>query len=63
MAHKYFIKKSKQYYILQILNILEFNEEICSITELNGYTKKELKQILPRLKYNYNNIHSRNNEM
>lgn len=61
--HIRFTNKSKEKYIIQILEILEFNNESCSISELKGYDIKELKSILSRIKINYRNIHKKNNPL
>ena len=61
--HIHFANKTKEKYIIQILEILEFNNETCSISELKGYSKKELKSILSRIKINYRNIHKRDNPL
>jgi len=59
MTHICFTKKSKSFYKIKILTILEFNNECCSISELNGYSTKELKRILSKLKFEYTNIDNR----
>jgi len=63
MTHHYFTKKSKDFYKIKILTILEFNNDCCSISELNGYSKKELKQILSHIKFKYNNIDNQTNNL
>ena len=63
MPHKYFTKKSKNFYKIKILSTMEFNEYACSVSELEGYSKKELKIISSKIKPNYINIDQRDNHM
>ena len=59
MLHKHFIKRSKNFYKVKILTTLEFNNGSCSVSELEGYSRKELKIISSRIKPSYNNIDKR----
>lgn len=59
MGHKHFTKKSKNFYKVKILTTLEFNNGSCSVSELEGYSRKELKIISSRIKPLYNNIDKR----
>jgi hypothetical protein len=61
--HIRFVNNTKEKYVLHILEIMELNDDTCSISELKGYDIKELKNILRRLKINYRNISKRNNPM
>lgn len=61
MTHLYFKQVSRNTLILNILEIYEFNNECCSMFELRGYSKKELRYILSKIKYTYNNIDKKTN--
>ena len=64
MPHKRFTPKSKDFYKIKILTNIEFNDgDCCSVSELNGYSRKELKIISSRIKPFYKNIDKRNNKM
>lgn len=63
MLHKRFIKRSKNFYKVKILTTLEFNNGSCSVSELEGYSRKELKIISSRIKPLYNNIDKRDNPL
>lgn len=63
MLHKHFIKRSKNFYKVKILTTLEFNNGSCSVSELEGYSRKELKIISSRIKPLYNNIDKRDNPL
>ena len=49
MGHKHFTKKSKNFYKVKILTTIEFNNGSCSVSELEGYSRKELKISRPGL--------------
>jgi len=61
--HKHFSKRSNEFYKIKILTILEFNDECCSLAELNSYSNKELSYISNKLSIQYNNIDDRSNIM
>ena len=63
MSHKYFTKKSKNFYKIKILTNIEFNNSCCSVAELEGYSRKELRTISSRIKPIYANIDKRDNIM
>ena len=59
MPHKRFTTKTKDFYKIKILSNLEFNGDCCPVSELEGYSRKELKIISYRIKPHYNNIDKR----
>ena len=61
MTHKHFYHLSKKDLIKKINFTLKINYDICSNSELNGYTKKQFKYINKCCKIHYKNIHLRNN--
>ena len=61
MPHTYLKKKSRNFLSLKILEIYEFNNEPCSISELKGYYRKELQLILSRISFRYINIDKKSN--
>ena len=61
--HKHFYKQNKTELIKKINFALELNNQTCTNSELNGYSRKELKYINTFLKPVYRNIDNRHNKM
>ena len=61
--HKHFYKQNKPNLIKKIKFALELNNQTCTNSELNGYSRKELKYINYFIKPVYRNINKRDNKM
>lgn len=61
--HKHFHKQTKTELIKKINFALNINNDSCTTSELNGYTRRELKGISKLYRPRYKNINIRCNGM